>query len=280
MGSRITSIVSVCLVLVLLGLSAMTGICARALGDDLRGGHGFTVIMEADADTTLVRDVAEMLAADRAVREVKMLSADSILASERAFLGSDFALEPGVNPYSAEIEVKMKPEHAVADSVAAMSQYYSQCEGVARVATQGEVLDGVESTLSRTNTVLLILAGVLLLVSVALINNTVSLSVYSRRFLIHTMRLVGATPGFIRRPFVRSGAINGLIASVVACALVCTARIFAAGVDIIVARALSWPVMAVMCAALVAAGVLLAALTSYFATNRYLAASYDEMFLK
>ena len=101
----------------------------------------------------------------------------------------------------------------------------------------------------------------------ALINNTVSLSVYSRRFLIHTMRLVGATPGFIRRPFVRSGAINGLIASVVACALVCTARIFAAGVDIIVARALSWP-------------VLLAALTSYFATNRYLAASYDEMFLK
>ena len=271
MGSRITSIVSVCLVLVLLGLSAMTGICARALGDDLRGGLGFTVIMEADADTTLVRDVAEMLAAD---------SADSILASERAFLGSDFALEPGVNPYSAEIEVKMKPEHAVADSVAAMSQYYSQCEGVARVATQGEVLDGVESTLSRTNTVLLILAGVLLLVSVALINNTVSLSVYSRRFLIHTMRLVGATPGFIRRPFVRSGAINGLIASVVACALVCTARIFAAGVDIIVARALSWPVMAVMCAALVAAGVLLAALTSYFATNRYLAASYDEMFLK
>lgn len=144
MGSRITSIVSVCLVLVLLGLSAMTGICARALGDDLRGGLGFTVIMEADADTTLVRDVAEMLAADRAVREVKMLSADSILASERALLGSDFALEPGVNPYSAEIEVKMKPEHAAADSVAAMSQYYSQCEGVARVATQGEVLGGVE----------------------------------------------------------------------------------------------------------------------------------------
>lgn len=148
------------------------------------------------------------------------------------------------------------------------------------IITESTVIEGVDSALRRAGTVVLIVAGVLLIVSIALINNTVSLSVYGRRFVIHTMKLVGATGGFIRRPFVLAGAVNGLVAGLCASAVLVGARLYISGLDPTVDSSLNWGVMALLCGALILVGIAISAFTAMFATNRYLRASYDEMFLK
>ncbi len=279
-GSRLTSTVSVCLVLLLMGVAAMIALAARSVGDDVRRNLGFTVRMERGCDSIAVRQLSERIAADRGVESAVYLSADSILAAETAALGGDLALEAGANPYSAEIEVRVRPSHANADSIDAMAAVYEMADGVDEIVSERAVIAGVERTMNRLRLVLIIIAAILLCVSIALINNTVSLSIYSRRFTIHTMRLVGATAGFIRAPFVRAGAVNGLVAGLGASALLCLLRAYGATVDPIVAECLPWTSMAAVCAGAIVAGIAICALTSYFATNRYLAISYDEMFLK
>ncbi len=279
-GSRMTSVVSVCLVLLLLGVAAMIAVAARSVGDDVRRNLGFTILMEHECDSIQILRLCEMLNADQGIESAEYISAEEILAAETAALGGELALEPDVNPYSAEIEVKVRPTHANSDSIDALTAAYSSSSGVVEIISEQAVIAGVERTLTRIRTVLLILAAILLAVSIALINNTVSLSIYSRRFTIHTMKLVGATAGFIRHPFIAAGAVNGLIAGIAASAIICGLRIYGSSLEPLVDECLPWSITGALCALLVLAGIAICATTSYFATNRYLAASYDEMFLK
>lgn len=279
-GSRLTSTVSVGLVLVLLGLAAMLALTAHNVGAGMRSGLALTVRMTRTATADIAEAIGRRLGADRGVQSVLFISADSILAAETAAMGGALALEDGVNPYGAEFEVRMRPEYAHADSIAAFEAVYAYAEGVEEISTQTAVLEALEDTMNKVRTALLLLGAILLIVSIVLINNTVSLSIYSRRFSIHTMRLVGATAGFIRAPFVRAGAVAGMLAGLGAAALLCGLRAWSTGWDPVIDAALPWYGMAVICSAMVIAGTALCALTSYFATNRYLARSYDEMFLK
>lgn len=278
-GSRLTAIVSVTLVVLLLGAASMIALCTHSAGAGLRGSVGFTIRLAPDCSESALASLGGVLDADGGVASARYISADSILAFETSQLGA-LELGEGVNPYCAEIEVKVQPHSACTDSIAAMTEAYGSMEGVEEIIAPMEVIAGLEHTLDRIRTVLAVLGAILLLVSVVLINNTVSLSIYSRRFSIHTMRLVGATAGFIRAPFVRAGVVNGLVASLTACALLCGLRLWAQSVEPMVADALTWETMGCLCGAAVIFGVCLCALTSFFATNRYLAKSYDEMFLK
>ena len=148
------------------------------------------------------------------------------------------------------------------------------------VVTESAVIEGVDSMLKRVGAVLLIVAAILLAVSVALINNTISLSIYARRFVIHTMKLVGATGGFIRRPFVMSGMVSGLIAGLAASAFLCGIRFYVERLDTAIARTLPWEWVALVCVLLTLLGMSICVITAAVATNRYIRASYDEMFLK
>ncbi len=279
-GSRVTSVVSVCLVLILLGLAAMIGLTTRNISDDVRRNLGFTVIMDQESESADAETLAAAINARAGVDSVLFRSAEDILRQESAALGGDLALDPGVNPYSAEIEVRVRPDYANTDSIAALTAAFAQADGVGEIITENAVIAGVERSLTRVRTILLILAAVLLAVSIALINNTVSLSIYSKRFSIHTMKLVGATAAFIRRPFVRAGAVNGLVAGAAASALLCGLRVYGAVVEPALAVTLPWTGVAAICAVLLVLGTALCSLTACFAANRYIATSYDEMFLK
>lgn len=279
-GSRATSTVSVSLVLFLLGLGAMVAVAARGLAADLRASTGLTLSLARTAAPADIADLRVAAAADVATLSTYFISADSILAAETRAMGVAPALEPGVNPYSPELEIKVKPAWANADSLAVLAARYADLDIVEDVADDGAVLHALDGTMARIAVILYGLAAVLLVVSIVLISNTVSLSIYSRRFGIHTMRLVGATAGFIRRPFVRAGAVNGLIAGLIAAGVLCALRAYAATLEPAADELLPWWVMAIIGGATVVVGILLCAVTSYFATNRYLAKNYDELFLK
>ena len=152
-------------------------------------------------------------------------------------------------------------------------------EGVDEVETDTAVIDSVNSNIARLTWIMLAVAAALLVISFVLINNTVSLAVYSRRFVIHTMRLVGATGAFIRRPFLAAGALTGLTAAIIASGILAGAQAYAMHADAALAANLSWGVSAAIYGALLLTGVLICLLASVFATNRYLRSDIDDYYM-
>lgn len=280
LGSRFTSLVSVALVLVLLGLAAMLAVAGANLTDNLRRNLGFVIKMERDCPESAVNTVKQALLANRAVERISFESAEQILQQESEYLGEDLTAMLDANPYAAEFDIKVKPQYSSPDSIEALSDFFGDLPSVDEIVTESAVIEGIDTTLRRSSLVLLGLAVVLLVVSLALINNAVSLSIYSRRFVIHTMKLVGATRSFIRRPFLQASATNGIIAGIVAGCILCGLRFYAGRLDPAIDAAIGWTATAAICLALLALGASICLLTALFATNRYLRASYDEMFLK
>lgn len=279
-GSQLTSVISVTLVLLILGILAMTLEASRRMADDIRSNLGFVVKLEPESTDADINRIKAAVASLPAVQSFVYASPDNILADESELMGQDIAGMLDENPFGAEFDIKVKPEYAAGDSIAALAAAFEADQAVAEVVTEMAVIDSVNSVISRLSVVLLAIAAALLIISFVLINNTVSLAVYSRRFIIHTMKLVGATGAFIRRPFILAGVATGAVAATVAIALLAGARAYASDYDAMVERALPWSSMAWIFAAVALAGLIICALASTIATNRYLRADYDEMFMK
>lgn len=280
LGSRLTSIVSVSLVLVLLGLAAMIAIAGTRLQEEVRRSLGFVVVMSQESSYEQTNAVKTCLMSQRGIESFTFSSADEILAQESEYMGEDIAAISGGNPYSSEFEVKVRPAYAYNDSVAALSDILSDMPGVSNVTSESAVIEGVDSMMRKSTIMLGILAMLLLVVAIALIGNTVSLSVYGRRFIIHTMKLVGATPRFIRRPFVVAGIRDGAIAGIVASAACVAMWYYATQLDAMAGELIDWRDLAIIGLAMIIIGAMLTSLTATIAANRYLKASYNEMFLK
>lgn len=281
-GSQLTSVVSVALVLLLLGFVAMAGLTGRGLTDEVRRNIGFIIKMERDIPEASLNTVKKVLGSAPYVERYVFSSADDIMAEESARLGEDIPELVEINPYGSEFDVRVRPAYANIDSINRIIFEARTLPGVEEIITEADVIRGVDTTFRRISGILLIVAGVLLIISFVLINNTVSLSIYSRRFIIHTMRLVGATGGFIRRPFVLAGARNGLVAGLCAAAILSCARAYIGRLEPEVTESSLpwWPSMIPVLGGVVVLGILLCATASFIATSRQLHSSYDEMFLK
>lgn len=277
-GSQITSVISVALVLLILGILAMALQASRSLSDDIRSNMGFVVKLTPSATDADINRIKSLVVATPGVASFIFSSPESILAEESKLMGEDYAALLDENPFGAEFEIRMKADYASGDSIAAVSARLAADTAVAETVTESTVVDSVNSVLRRLSVILLSIAAALLVISFVLINNTVSLAVYSRRFIIHTMKLVGATGGFIRRPFVLAGVATGAIAAAIAIVLLIGIRAYASTFDPAVDRALPWQSMAIIFAGVTATGLLICTCASAIATNRYLRTDYDDMF--
>ncbi len=275
-----TSLVSVSLVLFLLGIMAVTVIIACNLNDQLRHNLGFIVRMQQGASEQSISTADQALKASKAVSTVTYVSADDIYAQEQTLMGEDFAQLLDANPYSAEFDVKVQPQYAFTDSIAALTAFFAGLPEVEEVISESTVIDGIDRTLKRFGLILAALIVLLGVVAVALIRNAVFLSIYSRRFIIYTMKLVGATGAFIRRPFVRASVVNGIFAGLIATALVAALLYYATELDAIFAVVFTPVNISLIGAALLICGMLICGLTALAATNKFLRSTYDEMFLK
>lgn len=280
LGSQLTSMVSVTLVMLLIASAALAGVGARRLDRSLRHNFGFVVKMEREAPDKHVNYVKTALLRHKGVESFVYSGADQILQDESELLGEDIAGMLGANPYSAEFEVKLAAPYSSADSLESIAARVRQIPGVDEIIADAQVIEGADSGLRRIGLVLGGLGALLAVVAVALINNTVSLSIYSRRFVIHAMKLVGATSGFICRPFLLAGARTGVVAAAVSCVAIVGGRAYLGGMDAWVNEILPWSSVATVAALCAVGGVGLCMLTAWCAARRYLKASYDEMFLK
>lgn len=279
LGSRLTSVVSVALVLVLLGVAAIMTCAARRATDNVRRNMGFTVKMERGADDTAINSMKKLLSAAPYAESFVYSGADDILAQEQEIIGEDIMLLVDENPYGAEFDVRVRPDWASGDSILVLSDRLAAIESVEEVQTDTGVIDSVNRNIARLTWVMLAVAAALLIISFVLINNTVSLAVYSRRFVIHTMRLVGATGSFIRRPFLAAGAATGLMAAIVASGVLAASQAYAMHADAALAANLDWRTSAAVYLLLIIVGVVICLLASAFATNRYLRSDIDEYYM-
>lgn len=279
-GSRITSIISVALVLTIVGILAIVLDSSSRISKDIQSNIGFIVKVNRDATDADIKQLSDLLQKAEYAATVTYASPDSILADESRLIGQPIDSLLNENPFGAEFDVKVKPQWANSDSINMLAASLEYNTNVDQVVYQTAVVDDINSAIGRFTLILAAIAVALLAISFVLINNTVSLAVYSRRFIIHTMKLVGATGSFIRRPFLLAGIITGIISAAIAIAILAGARAYLSTLDPVFDQIIPWSSMWPVTLLLIIIGPLICLAASAVATNRYLRADYDDMFMK
>lgn len=276
--SNFTSTISVALVLLLLGIIAFLGILANTFSKELKENIGFSVVLQSETTPEQVAAMDKMWKASPYVSDVNFISKEAALQNWQAETGENLVELFGVNPLNAEYEVYVKAEYANLDSLQVIERQLKTITFVDEIAMHKSEVDAANRNISNVALVLFVIAVLLMLISFVLINNTVRLTVYSRRFLIHTMKLVGAKPGFIRRPFVISNMLNGLIAAFVSMLFLLGVYLFLQNIDEALVVSFSALEIVAVFAGLIVLGVLICGLAAFLAADKYIRLSYDDLF--
>ena len=181
---------------------------------------GFTVYLYDDVKQVDVDRLKKALDIADYTRKSTYISKDEAIEILKQDLGEDFMQYLDYNPLLASIDVKVKPAYANTDSLAVVKATLSRSSKVKEIVYQESLIQKVQENLRIAGLVILIFSSLLLVVAIALINNSIRLSIYSRRFIIKSMQLVGATQGFIRRPFVQRGILHGVYSALIAMLLI------------------------------------------------------------
>lgn len=280
-AAHLTTIVSVTLLLLLIGVISLLGIAAQNAAVEMKQKQQVSLIMTDSVSNNAAAAVMQRLLREPYVNTARVITREQALADWNATTGEDVAAIAGGNFFSPEVEISLKAAYASPDSVKTVTAKLSALPEVAEaVVPDAQMLTSMDNFFSRTLLVLGAVALAMIVISFVLINNTVLLTIYSRRFTIHTMQLVGATAAFIRRPFVINNLLSGLFAAVLACILLGGALQFVASTQMPdIALYISWGEAALTGVGLIAAGISICVISACIATNKYLHKSYDELFL-
>lgn len=278
LSAQITATISVALVLLVLGIISIIGIAAHTTTTGIKENMGFNVILADSATVKQVNQLKQHLGGAPYTASLAYFSPEDAMTKWEDETGENLMEVLGVNPFSGEFEVKVKADYANSDSISNAINSLKNIKGISNINVHTDMVDAINRNLRSIAIILSIVAAALLFISFALINNTVRLTVYSRRFIIHTMKLVGACAGFIRRPFINSNLLSGLIAGVVASAILGGSLAYLHSVDELIAIAVPWNFALLVLGALPVLGIIICAIAALLATNKYLRLSYDDMF--
>ena len=212
----ITSSISTTLVLLLLGMVVFFVLSANNLSTYVRENIGISVLVSDDMKEPEALKFQKTLNEKSYVKESVYISKEQALKEQTEAMGTDPAEFLGYNPFTASIEIKLNAQYANSDSIAWIEKEILTNKKVMEVSYPQNLIDSVNRNIQKVSLFLLGLAALLTLISFALINNTIRLAIYSKRFLIHTMKLVGASWSFIRRPFLVRNVWIGVLAGFMA----------------------------------------------------------------
>lgn len=279
-AENLTTLASVSLLLLIAGVAALLAIAGRNESARLRENLELTVVMADSVSDKQSAELAATLSTKPYVAQVTSVSRDEALRKWNEATGDDLISVYGVNPLSPEITLRLRSEYASAAQMQTLARGLETLPGVEGVSLpQMEFVEGMNRTLSRIIWCLAAVCAGLVAISLVLINNMVHLGIYSRRFAIRTMQLVGATDAFVRRPFLVRHAMIGLVAGLIATALLLL--IMAAVeplVGIRVYALLGWGDIIPVCMALIAGGVAICSIAAWYSTGRHLHARTNHLF--
>ena len=266
----ITSSISTMLVLLLLGMVVFFVLSANNLSTYVRENIGLTVLVSDDMKQPDALKFQRELNEKAYVKESQYISKEQALKEQTEAMGTDPAEFLGYNPFTASIEIKLNAVYANSDSIAWIEKEILANKHVMEVNYPQDLLDSVNRNLQKVSLFLLGLAALLTLISFALINNTIRLAIYAKSFLIHTMKLVGASWSFIRKPFLVRNLWIGVLAAVMADAVLMTMAYMLVKYEPQLVEIITAQTMLVVMLSVLAFGVLITWMCAYISINKYL----------
>ena len=277
-SSYLTLVVSVSLVLFLLGILGLVLINAKGLSDYFRESLSFWVMLDDDAKEADIRLLQKDLDAKTYIKSTEYVSKDEAALKMREELGEDFISFLGDNPLPPSIDVYLVSDYTSPDSVAKIEKYILEYPFVKEVYYQESLLYLINENVNKISLFLLVISLFLFLIALTIINNTIRISIYSKRFIIRTMQLVGATRAFIRKPFLVQSAFHGFLAALISMILLMGLLYMIEKEFFLMFTFENTHLLILLALAIIVTGVLINIVSTYFSVNRYLSISEDKLF--
>lgn len=266
----VTSSISTTLVLLLLGLVVFFVLGAHNLSVYVKENINFSILISDDMKESDILKLQKKLDKEPFVKATEYISKKQALREQTEAMGTDPQEFLGYNPFTASIEVKLHSDYANSDSIAKIEKKIKKNTNIQEVLYQKDLIDAVNDNIRNISLMLLGLAVILTFISFALINNTIRLTIYSKRFLIHTMKLVGASWSFIRSPFLRRNFWIGVLSAVIADAVLWGAAYWLVSYEPELIRVITPDVMLLVSVSVLIFGVLITWLCALLSINKYL----------
>ncbi|GHT48976.1 cell division protein FtsX [Bacteroidia bacterium] len=278
-NSKITATVSIALVLFLLGLIIFLSLFANNLSNYIKETLSFDIVLQDNTSKAQIQRLEKMLNETPYAKSTTFVSKEEALKELEADLGQNPEEVLGFNPLPDMIVVHLNAHYANIDSLAVIEkQLQRYSNDIKETEYRKETLQVIGENIAKIGFILLVIALILLFISFALINNTIRLMVYAKRFLIHTMQLVGAKKGFIQKPFILSNVLVGIIAAVIAGGLLYwLIHYMATNIPNMEAMYNTRSLLIVFGSILIL-GVLISTIATYFAVNKYVSADIEDLY--
>ena len=276
----ISTIFSISLVLVMVGLLGLIVLHGKNLSNFVKENIVLNVVIKENAGDNEIFTLQSNLEKNESIKSTQFISKESAAKNLSNDLGEDFVKFLGYNPLSASIDVYLKAEFANKERIQKLVTKLKKKEIVKDVIYQESLIDMVNENLKSISLVIIAFGFTLLLIAIALINNTIRLAMYSQRFIIRSMQLVGATKSFIRKPYIVSGMIHGLLGGIVAIIILLSTLYIAKTEMPELAMLQNYVEFGFLFAAIIFMGIIISILSTYFAVNKYLNQHIDDLYKK
>ena len=277
-SSAITSIISISLVLLLIGLVGLLLVNGRNIRKQVMESIGFNVILKENIKEADIYQLHKILDAREYILSTEYITKEEAALETEQMLGEDFIRFLGYNPLPPSIRVRLHQPWTNPDSVMIIEQDLLQYDSIEEVYYKKSLLYAINENIRQISLIILGFSILLTLISVTLINNTIRLSIYSKRFIINTMQLVGATRSFIRRPFLYRGAASGFTASLISLALLFSLVYLLQEEFEGVVSLRDYDVLAILALGVILIGILIIWISTFFAVNKYLNIKTDKLY--
>jgi len=262
----------------MLGLMGLLILNAKKLSNHVKENVGFSVILKNDIKEVDMIRLQKNLDASDFVKSTEFITKEKAAQDLQKDLGEDFINFLGYNPLLSSIDIKLNANYANNDSLSVIEKRLRTYPQVKEVFYQKNLINLINENINRIGLIILLFSILLLFISIALINNTIRLTIYSKRFLINTMQLVGATRRFIRGPFLGRSIIHGIVSAIIAVSILSAIIYF-------VQKELSGLMMfqevdiiAILFLSVMVLGILIAMVSTYIAVNKYLRIKTDDLY--
>jgi len=278
LSSSTSVVISLSLVLFVVGLLGLVLINAQKLSDYVKENIGFTIMLKDGVNEIETLKFQKILDASDFAKSTSFTTKEQATADLKTDLGEDFVEFLGYSPLLASIDVKLNAEYGNTDSLQIITNELSENANVFEVYYQKDLIDKLNSNVNRLSFFLLIFCVLLFFIAFALINNTIRLSVYSKRFLIRTMRLVGATNSFIQKAFLSKGIYQGIYSSLFAIFMLIGAIQLVQGDTANMLNIDDLKIIGIVFLLILASGLVISIFSTFFAVRKFIKLNENELY--
>lgn len=277
-NAYLSSVISISLVLLLVGVASMLLVNAKGVSDYFKENMQVSVMMKQEVSEDEALKYAEKLESQDYIKGVEYISKEQGQQEMAQMLGDDFLDVFEVSPIPASVNVTLEAEYVSSDSLAVVKEKIASSDLVDSVEYQTSLVDALNANLRKISLILAVFIGLLLFISFVLINNTVRLSVFSRRFTIHTMKLVGATRSFIRAPFLVQSVFQGIFAAFIAIIILVGMLFFLKTEFVQLFEIFRLDLLLLVMGIVLVSGLLICMTSTWFTVNKLVSLKKDELY--